>query len=359
MTNVLVTARRLAAWAGGTVFRSNPRIYSDLPSGIQAGHLAVPCQYLRDHGTPVVEVVAGGLYRCEVLELGLADFLKRYQPDFRFTTVPAAAKAMLKTLSTWIQVVPPARERLLACLGATDDAVREEDRRWLAARVAAIQDLMDRGKLHEMVPYVHGATAATRLRVHQDGNWVSALGIVDGCVDLVQHDAEVFTATHRVATPYPAPRAWLAYAIYAQQLGVTPEAAAILQPLFRLIDGEIPMTPKKVPARKAPAAKKAAAKKPAAKKTAAKKPAARTRKTDAVPETAAAVATDRAGKVTAASRFKELILGGELTDDQIFAAVAAEFGLDDKKRSYVAWYRNSLRKAGHAVPAAVTVDDPV
>ena len=32
------------------------------------------------------------------------------------------------------------------------------------------------------------------------------------------------------------------------------------------------------------------------------------------------------------------------TDDEIFAAVQQAFGLDDNKRSYVAWYRNDLRK---------------
>lgn len=55
---------------------------------------------------------------------------------------------------------------------------------------------------------------------------------------------------------------------------------------------------------------------------------------------------------TVASAFQELIRQGKLTDDQIFAKVQAEFGLDDKKRSYVSWYRNYLRKKGENVPDA-------
>jgi len=55
---------------------------------------------------------------------------------------------------------------------------------------------------------------------------------------------------------------------------------------------------------------------------------------------------------SAAQMFKDLIMEGKKTDDQIFAAVKAKFNLDDKKRSYVAWYRNQLTKDGKKVPAA-------
>lgn len=91
----------------------------------------------------------------------------------------------------------------------------------------------------------------------------------------------------------------------------------------------------KSPAKK-PAAKKAApAKKPAAKKPAAKKDSKESMK-----------------KPSAASRFKELIMdqtpsgNARRTDDEIFATVQKEFNLDDSKRSYVAWYRNDLKKKG-------------
>lgn len=55
---------------------------------------------------------------------------------------------------------------------------------------------------------------------------------------------------------------------------------------------------------------------------------------------------------SAASMFRELIMAGKQTDDQIFAAVKKKWGLDDNKRGYVAWYRNDLRKKGKKPPEA-------
>lgn len=55
---------------------------------------------------------------------------------------------------------------------------------------------------------------------------------------------------------------------------------------------------------------------------------------------------------SAAQMFQDLIMAGNLTDDKIFEKVKAKFGLDDKKRSYVAWYRNKLAKDGKKPPAA-------
>ena len=49
---------------------------------------------------------------------------------------------------------------------------------------------------------------------------------------------------------------------------------------------------------------------------------------------------------TAASAFKDLILTGQYSDDEIFATVQKEFGLDDSKRSYVAYYRRELKNKG-------------
>lgn len=86
--------------------------------------------------------------------------------------------------------------------------------------------------------------------------------------------------------------------------------------------------------RKAPA-KKSTAKKPAAKST--KKPAAKksTKKSPA-----------KAKKPSASQMFQQLIMEQKLTDDEIFAAVQKQFGLDDKKRNYVGWYRAYLKREG-------------
>jgi len=57
-------------------------------------------------------------------------------------------------------------------------------------------------------------------------------------------------------------------------------------------------------------------------------------------------------KPSAAQMFQDLIMAGKLTDDQIFEKVQAEFGLDEKKRGYVKWYRNHLKKQGANPPEA-------
>ena len=40
-------------------------------------------------------------------------------------------------------------------------------------------------------------------------------------------------------------------------------------------------------------------------------------------------------------------------NDEIFAQVQKAFDLDDSKRSYVAWYRNNLKKTEAKVPEPV------
>lgn len=58
----------------------------------------------------------------------------------------------------------------------------------------------------------------------------------------------------------------------------------------------------------------------------------------------------REQKETASSMFRELIMAGKLTDDQIFKKVQAKYGLDEGKRNYVTWYRYQLRKQGKKPP---------
>jgi len=48
--------------------------------------------------------------------------------------------------------------------------------------------------------------------------------------------------------------------------------------------------------------------------------------------------------VSASSRFKDLILEGGRTDEEIFKICQEEYGLSDDKRAYVSWYRNWLKK---------------
>jgi len=103
------------------------------------------------------------------------------------------------------------------------------------------------------------------------------------------------------------------------------------------------------PAKAAPAAKttKPAAKAAPAKKAAsAKAPAVKTAKP------AKEAGAEKAPRDSAANMFRELIMAGELTDDKIFEKVQKKFGLEDKSRSHVGWYRNNLQRQGKNPPAA-------
>jgi hypothetical protein len=57
-------------------------------------------------------------------------------------------------------------------------------------------------------------------------------------------------------------------------------------------------------------------------------------------------------KLRPADTFRELVMKGGITDDQIFAAVQKKHPeVTKEKRSYVTWYRNDLRKKGENPPA--------
>jgi predicted DsbA family dithiol-disulfide isomerase len=101
----------------------------------------------------------------------------------------------------------------------------------------------------------------------------------------------------------------------------------------------------------AKAAKSEEVKKPAAKKTPVPaKKAAPTKKSSVAEKAGKADKEQSTRGPSAAQMFKDLIMEGKLTDDKIFEKVAAQFGLDEKKRGYVKWYRNDLRKKGMNPP---------
>jgi len=163
--------------------------------------------------------------------------------------------------------------------------------------------------------------------------------------ELVETGEEAFDREWQPDNDYPVDRAAKLYAAYAADLGGSPEAMRELAKLTNLTNEVIEMaTSKKAAAPSAPAKKAAPAKTAPAKKAAPAKTA---------PAKKAAPAKDSGEKRnTAAQMFKDLIMEGKLTDDQIFAKVQKEFNLDDNKRSYVKWYRNDLNKKGMNPPAA-------
>lgn len=209
-------------------------------------------------------------------------------------------------------------------------------------------------------------------------------------LDVINMPAATFSQRFHALADYPAERAARLYAGYARLIGATETAMQALQRLTTVTEEDIAMaTAKKTAApvaakttRKTPpaagnekaalaaslrtgtrakdlpangqakerptrAANPVAGKKPVAAKPVAKK----TAPAQVVAKTDTKAKAPAAGR-SAADAFRELIRAGKLTDDAIFAKVQAEFQLDDKKRGYVSWYRNDLRKKGEKVPDA-------
>lgn len=154
---------------------------------------------------------------------------------------------------------------------------------------------------------------------------------------------------------YPVEKACQLFANYSQTLGATKEAMDYLGQVINVSKQELEMaTTKKQTTAEKPAAAKAV--KPVAKKAAAKpiETKAGRRAIDPVVKAKPAEKPAKTGekKMSAAQMFQDLIMAGKLTDDQIFEKVQAEFGLDEKKRGYVKWYRNHLKKQGQNPPEA-------
>jgi hypothetical protein len=126
---------------------------------------------------------------------------------------------------------------------------------------------------------------------------------------------------------YPIKKACSIYAEYGRMVGATKEAISYLRKAIPITnEQELRMS-------------KTQNSKDAAKKTASGKPAKAAAKTGEKRE-------------SAAQMFQDLIMKGTFSDDVIFKKVQEKFGLDDKKRGYVTWYRNYLRKQGKKPPEA-------
>ena len=141
---------------------------------------------------------------------------------------------------------------------------------------------------------------------------------------------KAFDELYQQLVDYPPSRCAALYAQYAMTVGASVEAIEALGRLTKLNPKEIQMaTAKKASTAKVEKAPKASAAAPAEKpvKVAAEKPAKKT-------------------GTSAAQMFKDLIMAGNLTDQKIFEKVQADHGLDDKKFSYVAWYRKDMIKKG-------------
>lgn len=165
------------------------------------------------------------------------------------------------------------------------------------------------------------------------------LSISEG-LEVLELAATEFDRRYEPMVNYPSDKAAQLYLGYSQSIGASTEALNYLGRVINVSKQEFHMaTTKKAAATKAAEAKSTKAPANGVK--------AGRRTTDPVVKPAAkAPAAKGAKKESAAQMFQDLIMKGTMTDDQIFAKVQEKFGLDEKKRGYVKWYRNHLKKIG-------------
>ena len=199
---------------------------------------------------------------------------------------------------------------------------------------------------------------------------VSYIALSKNGVELFENGTDKFDNEYLLRMPdYPIDKAARNFVNFARNLGASNEA---MQQLAKLIPEDITKEIKMATTKKETSATKVESKKKPAQKAMTQKDReagkkaffgqgktetpAKTTKSKPAAKPAAKAATKPAAKgekkESASQMFKNLIMEGKLTDEQIFKKVQAKFGLDDNKSSYVKWYRNDLVKKGMKPPAA-------
>ena len=189
----------------------------------------------------------------------------------------------------------------------------------------------------------------TCIVIARKGKRVSCVQMAEGApFELADIDDSVFDRRYtKRLDDYPVARAAKLYVSFAVVLGGSAEALEELGRITPISNKELEMATAK---KAASAAEKPA---PAAKKSVKGATPAPTEKKAAAKTAPIKAEKDSAPRETAAAMFQELLALGKHTDTVIFEKVQAKFGLDDKKRSYVGWYRNYMRKQG------LEVADPI
>ena len=199
----------------------------------------------------------------------------------------------------------------------------------------------------------HDRERRTCIQVERNASHVKfiPLDVYEG-LQVHQTSVDSFDQRFTPMVNYPVEKACQLFVNYSQSIGASKEALDFLGQIVNIPDQEFKMATTK----KSVAAEKTAAK-PTTKKAEPVKAGRRAvdpvvKPTAAKPATKAPAAKPGEKKPSAAQMFQDLIMAGKLTDDQIFEKVQAEFGLDEKKRGYVKWYRNHLKKQGANPPEA-------
>ena len=148
-----------------------------------------------------------------------------------------------------------------------------------------------------------------------------------------------FDVEWRLADKSSVIRAAKIYAEYMRYLGASDEALTVLKQFTPLTPQEVLMAKTKASERANPVVPASSAKGKALAKAAEKK-------------------QTGVKKETSKAMFIQLIMEGKLTDNQIFAKVKEKFGLPEKSRTHVSWYRSQLRADGKNPPPAKSEKSP-
>lgn len=327
---------RAYGWLRCFGFRQNPRSYDQHEL---LGHVAL----VTEVGKGFVRLVTHNLYRVEVLELMPEDFFRLFTPDPYLTPVMAAKE--LRQCFSMMTPVPPAGELIAQILNhppmLEELVVRKQptskQARELQSTARACADFNRR----------------TCLELFRDDDHVHHIPLsVDDGLQVVKLSHEEFDRKFKPLENYPAEKAAKLYAEYSQHLGATKEAMQQLAKLCPILDKEIEMATAKKAANATTKDAKAATAKANAKTQPAAKSAAKPAAKAAPAKPAKQPAAKGEKRESAAQMFQDLIMAGKLTDDKIFEKVQEKFGLDEKKRGYVKWYRNHLKKQGANPPEA-------
>ena len=163
---------------------------------------------------------------------------------------------------------------------------------------------------------------------------------VDEGLKVVRMSQAQFSETYKEIPNYPVEKAVQLFLGYAKTLGATKEVMDIFRTVMQISEEVIQLAMAKRQVEESKVA-------PPKIKKEVKEKEVKEKKSSVI-----------APQKSAAQMFKDLIMEGKLTDDQIFAEVQENFGVDDSKRGYVKWYRNHLKKAGMNPPEAVEAVKP-
>lgn len=169
----------------------------------------------------------------------------------------------------------------------------------------------------------------TVLKVEDDGKQVKyiPLNVSEGLM-VVTTTQDKFKADYKPIPNYPIAKAVDLFVGYAKTLGATKEVMQLLSTVVTITEDDIKLATNRHQVVNNLAQAKS------------KKP---------LVEPASCLPKQQ----SAAQMFKDLIMEGRLSDDEIFKQVQINFGIDDSKLSYVKKYRNGLIKEGKNPPAEV------